>query len=123
MQCRDHGYRLGVDGYSNVMHNGRYIGRHVVALIQATGEQPNGRYALHSCDNRRCIEPTHLRWGTQADNMRDKVERARYGKANKPILPSVDKLEGMRQDGMTLQQIGGTYGVSRQAVHKMLSKG
>lgn len=124
MECKDHGYRLGIDGYANVMHNGRCIGRHVVALIQATGEQPSGRVAMHRCDNKRCVEPSHLTWGTQADNMADKVAKGRQ--RNKPapkILPSVDKLKGMRQDGMTLQQIADKYGTTRQAVSKSLKAG
>jgi len=93
-------------------------------LIEATGEQPLGRHALHSCDNQRCIEPSHLRWGSPADNMQDKVNRGRQ--SNKPAptyLPSVASLKVMRQDGMTLQQIASQYGVSRQAVSKKLKAG
>lgn len=123
MQCKDHGYRLGTAGYANVKYGGKSIGRHVMALIEATGEQPNGRFALHSCDNPRCIEPKHLRWGSPADNMRDKQERGRCNNGAKPLLPSVDKLKVMRQDGMTLQQIASQYGVTRQAVSKSLKAG
>lgn len=33
--------------------------------------------ALHSCDNPRCVNPHHLRWGTYADNVADKLSRGR----------------------------------------------
>lgn len=36
-----------------------------------------GKVVRHSCDNSRCIEPTHLILGTQADNVRDMLERGR----------------------------------------------
>ena len=34
-------------------------------------------WVLHSCDNRRCINPAHLRIGTAADNTADMMNRAR----------------------------------------------
>lgn len=37
-----------------------------------------GDFALHSCDNRLCVNPSHLRWGTQEDNVGDAVSRGRH---------------------------------------------
>lgn len=34
--------------------------------------------ALHSCDNKGCWNPGHLRWGTSADNARDYAQRWGY---------------------------------------------
>lgn len=34
--------------------------------------------ALHSCDYPACCNPAHLRWGTVADNVQDKMERERW---------------------------------------------
>lgn len=42
------------------------------------GEIPDGLYVLHSCDNKRCVNPDHLHVGTAADNMREKIERKRH---------------------------------------------
>ncbi len=38
-----------------------------------------GEVALHDCDNPRCVslEPGHLRWGTQKENIRDTHRRGR----------------------------------------------
>jgi len=41
------------------------------------GSIPDGAHILHSCDRPACVNPAHLRAGTNVENMRDKVERHR----------------------------------------------
>lgn len=41
-------------------------------------EIPDGSWVLHSCDNRRCVRPSHLRLGDRTDNVRDCVNRGRH---------------------------------------------
>lgn len=58
---------------------GRSRGRHYAhraAWFVATGEWPT-LFILHSCDRPWCVNPAHLREGTQADNVRDRDERRR----------------------------------------------
>lgn len=38
-------------------------------ILHGEGE---GRHVLHACDNSRCCNPRHLRWGSTDDNARDK---------------------------------------------------
>lgn len=49
----------------------------VVMATLAHGPRPPGLYVLHSCDVKSCIEPSHLRWGTQAENNQDAWARGR----------------------------------------------
>lgn len=70
-------------GYGLLQYDGETRGAHVWALIVATGRDPrdDGLQALHSCDNRRCVNPAHLRAGTHQENMDDKVARNRQSHA------------------------------------------
>ncbi len=44
------------------------------------------RVVMHLCDNPLCINPDHLKVGTQMDNMHDMIK-----KAGKPIVPLEDR--------------------------------
>lgn len=42
------------------------------------GRDPGRKDVLHSCDNRACCNPKHLRLGNQERNMLDAIKRRRY---------------------------------------------
>ena len=46
-----------------------------------TGEDITGKVVRHTCDNPKCINPSHLLSGTVADNNSDRDSRFRHGKA------------------------------------------
>ncbi len=64
-------------GYGAFKASGRKEKAHRYACRSAHG-RPFGRanHVLHACDNRLCCRPDHIRWGTNKQNVRDRVARA-----------------------------------------------
>lgn len=52
--------------------------------LRADGRPPVvGHFALHRCDNRPCVNPAHLYWGTHEQNMRDRMVRGRTARGDR----------------------------------------
>lgn len=142
------GYSTGYGRIYRRLPNGLYrcVGAHVLSLTIATGEDPNGRDCMHSCDNPICVNPAHLQWGTRTDNMQDASRKGRT--RNKPfasgddhpfrkspelvkrgdrhqnsILTSdaVQRIYRLRLQGLTSKQIAPIVGISWQQVGFVIS--
>ena len=46
-------------------------------MLEMRGHDLVGRVVMHTCDTPRCVNPDHLRVGTQLDNMRDAITKGR----------------------------------------------
>jgi hypothetical protein len=80
----DNGYGMisgAIGGKRYVPKGGRMLA-HRVSWIIHNGEIPpgdgaHGTVVMHTCDNRLCVNPKHLRLGTQADNVYDMIDKGR----------------------------------------------
>jgi DNA-directed RNA polymerase specialized sigma24 family protein len=91
------------------------------------GPIPAGRLVLHSCDNPPCVNPEHLRAGTQRDNRRDAVIRRRTARGERNAAAKLTDAQfaaiprrvaaGERQ-----ADIAREFGVSRQAIRQYLNR-
>ena len=70
-------------GYGSFYLNNRRVMAHRAAFGFAYGPLTPGVVIRHACNNAWCVNPRHLRAGTQADNMRDKVVAGRQAKGSK----------------------------------------
>lgn len=75
-------WRKAVNSGGYAWFNGKTLGtsnKVSRAVYQIThGDLDPEMYVLHSCDNRRCCNPLHLRQGTPLDNSRDMLLRGRH---------------------------------------------
>lgn len=67
-------------GYGTILHQGSRRLAHRLAYELSGNVIPQGMNLLHTCDNPPCINPEHLRVGTQLDNVRDMYEKGRGNK-------------------------------------------
>jgi hypothetical protein len=59
------------------------------AYLPGTAPDRSDLVACHHCDNPLCCNPSHLFWGTQAENSQDMVRKGRHWRAARP-RPTVD---------------------------------
>jgi hypothetical protein len=55
----------------------------------ANGPIPDGRIVLHSCDNPPCVNPAHLRLGSDAENTADMIAKGRAAWQKNPSPPRI----------------------------------
>ncbi len=67
-------------GYGRIGINKKIIRTHRFSWEIHFGKIPKDLYVLHTCDNRKCVNPKHLFLGTQQDNMNDKINKNRQSK-------------------------------------------
>lgn len=74
------GYVDAATGYGQIGNEGRLVLTHRASWELTHGPIPSSLVIRHKCDNRPCINPEHLEIGTQADNVRDALERGRVAR-------------------------------------------
>jgi hypothetical protein len=66
--------------YGNIRVGGKYgpmLAAHRIQLIWC-GHNMDGKVTLHSCDNGLCVNPKHLKPGTQLENNTDMMQKNRF---------------------------------------------
>ncbi len=117
--CIEHGQEA--KRYGHTKRNGTSRGLHVWALIDFSGQQPEGRYACHHCDNPRCIEPAYLYWGTPAQNIQDSITRGRYVHAGgHPRKLTSEQVQDIKMSSKSSRALAKDFGVSQSVVMGIL---
>lgn len=78
---------------------------------------------LHTCDNRLCCNPKHLKEGSAQDNTADMDIKGRGWWSN--FYDRIDKaaiIEEYEAGGISQRQLAKKYGVSQTAIYKIVSR-
>lgn len=117
-------------GYGQFGHKGTMRAAHRVSYELHVGPIPSGLSVLHSCDNKLCVNPKHLRAGTHSENIKEAYERNRRARPNvtgerhpRASIKFIDavRMRDLRASGMTVTAIADRYGVKRSLVSDVVT--
>lgn len=81
-----------------------------------------GEFALHTCDNKRCVNPRHLFVGSSLDNSRDMVRKGRKEKGSDVYGAVLDERKVLKirvkfaTGRYTLPEMGKRFGVCAETI-------
>lgn len=124
--CIEWPWSIGGDGYGQMLDcRGKATKPHIVACEMAHGERPSPAHdAAHSCGNRACFNPRHLRWATRAENLADMVEHGtrRRGESASGARFTEDEVRDIKRRltaGERAAHIARSLGVPATTIHNI----
>ena len=119
-----------INGYGVIGRGGRSAGKvlaHRAVFELECGVIPesddwHGTVVMHTCDNRLCCNPAHLRLGSQADNVRDMDNKGRrksksvVGEAHHNSRFTEQDIRKIRSDPRSNAELGRVFGCRRQVI-------
>lgn len=105
-------------GYLTATVNGKHERAHRAAWLLLKGPIPLGKHVLHKCDNRSCIEETHLFLGTNRENVDDKIAKGRQprGEAVAGARLTAEQALAIYADCRPQEHIAADFDVARATV-------
>lgn len=128
----DHGecilwpYGKSVCGYGSVKYRGAMVPAHRLSLSLATGvPMDNPLFALHGpCNNRGCISPSHLSWGTSEQNQADRLRdgTALLGESCFQAKLTTEQVREILLDPRPRGEIADSYGVTKNNISRIKNR-
>lgn len=116
------------DGYGTFRKGSKMCRAHRVSWELAYGTIPPGQLVLHTCDTPRCVKPTHLFLGTDADNAADRDTKGRQpvvrGEAHGSAKLTKTIVRAIRRAAttQTQQEIATRYGIAKATVYCVVKR-
>lgn len=113
-------------GYGAFFWFGKLSNAHRFSWLISNGEIKNGLWVLHKCDNRKCVNPSHLFLGTAKDNAVDASNKGRLTGKNHASKITPDIVRFIRSIWIpyknSVRKISIEYGWPYKAVESALTK-
>lgn len=109
-------------GYGKMQFEKREINVHRYVCLMTHGEPAKDRnQAAHSCGNRKCINPKHLRWATKEENEADKLIHGTIAMGTR--LPQAKLNEETVKEILNSEESGfylaDKYGISPSSIYRI----
>jgi hypothetical protein len=120
-------------GYGVKGRAGKIYLAHRIAYCEAKNiyiKDIDGLVVMHTCDNPACVNPEHLRLGTQKDNVYDMMKKGRHdfvgvvGEAHGHAKLTSEDVLRIREivKFKTQREVGKLFGISQQHVSDILRR-
>ena len=108
-------------GYGRLTWKRRTIRAHRLSWIVNFGPIPRGKCVLHSCDNRRCVNPNHLFLGDPTSNMKDRDAKGRQarGETSGNAVMTTSNVLALRASPLSLSKAAIKFGISKAQASKI----
>lgn len=118
-------------GYGQVGLGGQTVLAHRLSY-RIHFEDPGESCVLHGCDNPSCVNPRHLRLGTQKENIveaseKDRLHTVRMPGEENPNTPLTERdVRHIRarysEDGASMYELASVFGVTRQTISNIVHR-
>lgn len=114
---------INSSGYGSFMFGGKVANSARVSYVLFIGAIPDGKHVCHRCDVRRCVEPTHLFLGDNAENVADRVKKGRSagakGEANSHSELTKQQVLEIRSSLAPTRLLAKKYGVHMTSIQNI----
>jgi hypothetical protein len=115
---------ISTNGYGRFSIGKTNVAAHRFSYLAYYGELPKGMSVCHKCDNRKCVNPTHLFLGTQADNMKDMSSKGRANNGGEQTKLNFDQVVEIREkvfSGLKQKEVAAEYDIHPTNVSKIMN--
>jgi hypothetical protein len=112
-------------GYPRAWEDGITLAIHREMYKLCNGPIPTGLVVMHTCDNTKCIQPEHLKLGTQQDNQTDKILKQRQARGDQHgrstlTATQVVTIRKEYKSGMSLCALAKQHNVTKSTIHTIV---